>query len=261
MLLMSEHEGVRTYLGADEATWYSVTLEKRSITTLLTPTMLSSYAGGEDEMKRQSERAAGAQLAAWFAGAGDDLGCEAVGEPHMQWVRVPMAFEFDENGQQALDMFDRPIVKEWGERLLIEQLYWPPAPVDPTPTKAGSLEDPAARATLGELRRSDHLRGNTDPWPHVDNAAVRKMGALLPDGQTLESALEEGVDDEVGYEVVGEAGKTFNEVLEEARELLRGLELLYGPAEGADGAEHAGVAELPTADEGEGGTDPKGMSW
>lgn len=243
MLLMSEHEGLRVYLGADEETWYEVRMERRFCRYTMSKAQYESLAGGDSSLEL-IEKNCLAQLSAWFAGPGDDLGCEPIGQPSGGWATELIDAQWNDDQDPAHP--SEPV-----ELMVYSagQQYWPPAPVDTVTAEPGSgaLEDPMNKAaTLGELRRKDPLRGNRDPRPdHEHRAAVRKMRGLLPDGESVEQAHADDTSeadrdaylrgDEAHFSK-REEHDPMDEVLAESRALLEGLKKLYpGQIESQEG--------------------------
>lgn len=131
--LVDEDGGVRTYVSPDG----TLVQVKSQIRGQRSTVGAESY--NIEEMRDRVEAMTRAQLAAWFADEGDDLGYEAFGPQSGEWHRWE-DYEYvwdeaadgvlaDEDGDPiiATDQHGVPItITYWS--YLVEQAFWPPAP-------------------------------------------------------------------------------------------------------------------------------------
>lgn len=130
--LVEEDGGVRTY-AAPDGSLLQVRAELRGQWAML------GLGGYEiEEVRSRCEAMVRAQLAAWFADEGDDLGLEPLGAQSVSWEKVwTYSYQLDDDDQLVLDDDGEPVIevdadgeaiKIWRWQLTVEQAYWPPAP-------------------------------------------------------------------------------------------------------------------------------------
>ena len=126
MKLMAEVGNKRTYLGKDNETWYEVMAEIRGQWGTI-----GEDAYAIEAVRKKTEYLVLEKLDEWVEEKQRTLGIELIGTAAVSWERVPVYLWVEDPSHPAGGYSDYNTIIGHNWRCLVEQGYWPPAPVDP----------------------------------------------------------------------------------------------------------------------------------